>query len=253
MLLTIDIGNSNVVLVLYDEQGNRHFDARAETYKSVDEASYRTWMQTHIFNHHLEFDAFIISNVVPLIDAIFFNLMKELSNKPGFRIHVSQFPEFNIDLEHPAELGADLIATRFGALAQFKGPIIIADCGSANKISVLDRDGTFKGGLIMPGIKVSQDALNQFIPHLPSIPLTLPDSIIGQDTVHAMQSGLMYSNISAIEGISKRIEAELKQPCTRLLTGGLSHPIASALPEFIHVPYLLNDGLYHIYHLLKKA
>lgn len=252
MLLTIDIGNSNVVLALYDEAGQRRFDARMETFKSQDRIAYEAWMKEHILVHQLNFDHFIISSVVPMIDALFFDLMHTLSNKPGIPIDVSMFPNLNVDLDNPKELGADLIATYYGAILRYAPPIIIADCGSANKITVIDERGNFRGGLIMPGIKVSQDALNQFIPHLPNIPLSVPPSVIGHDTISAMQAGLMYSNISALEGISERIERELGQSCTKLLTGGLSVPLAPALPDFVHEPFLLNEGLYDIFHAFKK-
>jgi type III pantothenate kinase len=247
MLLTIDIGNSNVVLALYNHKHERIFDYRTETFKSTDETAYAHWMNDHILKHCLEFESFIISNVVPAIDEIFYRLLTTMSHKPGYRIHIGMFPNFKVLLKNPLELGADFIATSFGALAKYPCPIVIVDLGSATKISVLNQAGDFQGGLIMPGIKVAQDGLNQFIPHLPLIPLEFPKSIIGQDTTTAMQSGLMFSTLASIEGICSRIELELNASCTKIITGGLGNLMVQQLTSFKHEPFLLNEGLLEIH------
>lgn len=251
MLLTIDIGNSNIVLALYNQNKERLFDYRTDTFKSSDEQAYVAWMQTHVLSHKLVFDSFIISNVVPAIDDIFYTTLKKLSGKKGYQIDVTMFPDFKVLLKNPLEIGADFLATSFGALVKYPRPIVIVDLGSATKISVLNQDGAFQGGLITPGIRVAQDALNQFIPHLPTIPLLMPDSIIGQDTISAMQSGLMYSTITSVEGICQRIDVELGVKSTKILTGGLSPLISKQLPEFMHEPFLLNEGLFEIDAILK--
>jgi len=251
MLLTIDIGNSNIVLALYNANKQRVFDYRTDTFKSTDEAAYEIWMQTHVLNHDMKFDRFVISNVVPVIDEIFYNTLIRLSGKKGYTINVTMFPDFKVLLKNPLELGADFLATSFGALVKYPRPIIIVDLGSATKISVLNEQGEFLGGLITPGIRVAQDALNQFIPHLPTIPLNMPKSVIGQDTISAMQAGLMYSTITSIEGICRQIDVELGSTCTKILTGGLSTLITKQLPEFEYEPFLLNEGLVEIDNKLK--
>jgi type III pantothenate kinase len=132
-------------------------------------------------------------------------------------------------------------------MAKYHTPIIVADLGSATKLSAINAKGEFAGGIIMPGLRIAQDALNRFIPHLPQIPLVIPKSVLGIDTITAMQAGLMFSTIDSIIGIACRIENEFDQECTKILTGGLSILIKDDTNSFVYEPFLLNEGLFEIY------
>lgn len=254
MLLTIDIGNSNIVIVIYDGQKKRLYDARYVTLKDDPTKNYEVWIRENLvpLKTTYQIDDFILSSVVPSVTQVFFELIQKLLGLDGLNCGLEHVREFVVKLKNPEELGADFMATSYGALAHTTCPVIIADMGSATKISALDVKGAFAGGIIMPGLKVSQDALNAFIPHLPHIPMEVPESVLGSDTITAMQAGMMYSNIEAIRGISNRIEAEFNVKCGRILTGGLSNLVHQALPEFDFEPYLLNDGLFEIYHLNRS-
>lgn len=249
MILTIDIGNSNIVFAAYDSMKQRVYDARYETLKLGTVDQFKVYLEP-LVNPILQvgsIEDFILSCVVPAITDQVLSALRDLLKVPGMNCTVDSAPDLEILLRNPREIGADLIATTIGAKQRFKQPVIIVDMGSATKITVVNPKGQFAGGLLLPGLKVSQDAMNQFIPHLPVIPLKMPFELLGLDTVSAMQSGLMYSTIDAVIGISNRIEAELLSPCTRVLTGGLANAVLSGLPQFQFEPFLLNEGLLAIY------
>ncbi len=248
MLLTIDIGNSNIVVVCYNDQKERHFEARYETVK-VDEAVYYSkWIAQELLplKSSLSIDRFILSSVVPKITETFLSLLKEILKIDGQNCSLELVKHFEVKLSQPSDIGADFIATSYGAFARFKMPCVIADLGSATKLSALSKEFVFEGGVILPGIKISRDALNTFIPHLPTIAIKVPVSVIGKDTIHAMESGLMYGHIDAVKGIAERMAKELGHKTTKILTGGFSNLVHTYLEEFEFVPFLLNEGLFEI-------
>ena len=253
MLITIDIGNSNIVCVVYSDSKERLYDKRFETIKENIEEAYPKFVQEELLFLKERFDceAVMLSNVVPAIDQVVFNALKEGLKVNVYRCDLSTVPDFEVMLDDPRELGADFIATSYGAMAKYPLPIIVADLGSATKVSALNLEGNFAGGIIMPGLRIAQDALNRFIPHLPQIPLVVPQSVLGSDTITAMQAGLMYSTIDSIEGIARRIETSFSAKCSKVLTGGLSVLIHNDTKDYVYEPYLLNEGLFEIYQLLK--
>lgn len=254
MLLTIDIGNSNIVCVVYSDTKEQLYDARYETIKEDILTAYFNFVQEKLLplKEKYQLEAFIVSSVVPSVDSVFFDTVEKLLNIKGYRCTTDSVPELEILLTNPKELGADFIATSYGAMAKYDKPIIVADLGSATKLSAINRKGQFAGGIIMPGLRIAQDALNRFIPHLPMIPLEIPKSVLGIDTITAMQAGLMFSTIDSILGISKRIECEFNQNCTKILTGGLSVLIKDDTKSFVFEPFLLNEGLFEIYKKIVK-
>lgn len=253
MILTLDVGNSNIVLVGYDAQRRRIYDARYETLKDESVTSFKHFVQDVLnpVKKREPIEDFILSSVVPSITNLLLKEIQSFLNIEGHLCTIDSVPLLNVHLDEPRDIGADLIATSIGALRLKKLPAIVADMGSATKITVVDAPYDFEGGLILPGLKIAQDALNQFIPHLPHIPLEVPDEVMGHSTIEAMQSGLMYSAIESVIGISNRIEQSLGKPCYRYLTGGLSNPVKEYLPMFQFEPFLLNDGLIEIYDSLS--
>lgn len=254
MLLTIDIGNSNIVVVVYDDQKNRLFDGRYETVKENIQAYYTQWIVKELWplKQRFNIDHFIISSVVPLVAPDFLSLLPKLLEIKGVNCTLDLVKDFHVKLQQPSDIGADFIATSYGAFAKFKMPCVIADLGSATKLSALSKESVFEGGVIIPGIKISQDALSTFIPHLPTIAIEVPSTVIGKDTIHAMKSGLMYGHIDSVKGIAERMAVELGHPTTKILTGGFSNVVHQYLPEFEFEPFLLNDGLYEIDRLTQQ-
>ncbi len=254
MLLTIDIGNSNIVCVVYSSEKEHLYDARYETIKEDIVNAYDSFVLSEIvpLKNKFKLDAFIVSSVVPSVDDVFFDTVKKHLLIKGYKCTMDSVPEFKILLNDPEELGADFIATSYGAMMKYNAPIIVADLGSATKLSAINAKGEFAGGVIIPGLRIAQDALNRFIPHLPMIPLKTPNSVLGFDTITAMQAGLMFSTIDSIVGIANRIEKEFNLDCVKILTGGLSVLIKDDIKSFVYEPFLLNEGLFEIYKKFDK-
>lgn len=238
MLLTIDVGNSNTVFIVYEDD-QEIYSSRMIT-KKRDSVSY--------YEQALEDITFRIENVVlsSVVPGITQEVQKAVLNVLHLEAKVlsgSTIKNFKINLESPLEIGADFIATSIGASAKYQAPIIIADIGSATKLTLTSQDMVFDGGVILPGLGTSLKALTSFIPHLPEVPLVVPEHVVGTNTIGAIQSGVMYGLISQIEGISRRMESEYGAPCIKILTGGYGELIHSYLPDFIYEPSLLNEGL----------
>lgn len=249
MILTIDIGNSNIVCVLYDYDFNRLYDIRLDTLKIDQMSEYLKFVQQicEPLKKRYTIEDFIMSSVVPSITMLAMQAFQDELGCAGHLLSMAMVPDLVVHLDQANELGADLIATTFGALRKYKQPTIVVDMGSATKITVINAQKEFASGLLLPGLKVAQNAMNAFIPHLPSIPLEFPEQLLGRDTISCMQAGLMYSTIDSIIGISNRIEKELNQTCIKILTGGLSNVVKNSLTDYEFDPFLLNEGLMEIY------
>lgn len=249
MLLTIDVGNSNLVAVVYDKNRHRVFDERIVTQKQNVIAYYEEWLIRLLaqLEHLNAIEGVIFSSVVPSITEDIVSIIKDKTGLNPMIVSADLLEEFVIHLEERSHLGADFIATSYGAMADYPLPAIVADLGSATKISVLNAKGEFEGGVIVPGVGISVEALVGFIKHLPEIELKVPEKVIGKNTILAMQSGLLYGVIASVEGLADRIEDELGQPITRLLTGGYAKIVNAHMPKFVYDEFLLNNGLYEIY------
>lgn len=248
MLLTIDIGNSNICIVIYHHTKEILFDARYETIKQNPETAYATWIDTHLVPliDRYQLKRFILSSVVPAVTSTVMDLLSSRLGLPGHNITLDSVPNFKVKLTQPRDIGADFIGTSYGVYAKHALPAIVADLGSATKLSALNVDETFEGGVIIPGIRISRDALSSFIPHLPAIDIEVPKHVIGRDTISAMESGLMYGHIEAVRGLASRMAQELGEGTVKVLTGGFAAVVYPFLPEFIYEPHLLNDGLFAI-------
>lgn len=249
MLLTIDVGNSNTVFVIYD--GDTIVSEKRLITLKKDFSDYYT---SNLRDLDYTFDGVIVSCVVPVVlEAIVAACESSLGIIPSV-VSASNMKNFEILLENPEEIGADFIATSIGALAKYNAPVIVADIGSATKLTLTDVDHRFAGGVILPGLGTSVKGLTEFIPHLPEVGLVVPEHVVGTSTISAIQSGIMYGLIAQIEGIANRMEKEKGISCVKVLTGGYARLIKAYLPEFIYDDTLLNDGLQTMYkeRLLKK-
>lgn len=246
MILIVDAGNTNVSVALYKNE-LIIFSDRCDTIRENFNQYYIDFFNK-IYDRYPEIDDYVISSVVPSITDHLIGVLRRLYKKEGLIVNSSLVSDLKIDLHDRNELGADLIATTYGALNKYQTPIIVADLGTATKISVIDAELSFKGGLIIPGVSIAQKATEIMIPHLPQIKMELPEKLINYDTITSMQAGLLYGTIYQVKGLVLAVEAELGMRATKVLTGGYSRFIASEMNEFIYDEYLLMDGLLTIYH-----
>ena len=245
MLLTIDIGNTNTVLIVYNEKKEMVLKQRHITKKCDCEDYYQ-----QLFSG-FEVQDVILSCVVPAIEETVLSILNRYYKKV-INLKYGTVVDFKNNLADKEAIGADFIATSIGAFAKYKQAVIVADIGSASKLTFTNKEGDFCGGVIMPGLGTSVKALNEFIPHLPNVKLEIPSKVIGYDTESSIQSGILYGLIAQIEGLAHKMEAETNTKAIKILTGGYAPLVQDYLQEFIIEEDLVNRGLLEAYLQIKK-
>lgn len=247
MVVTIDIGNTDAVSVLYDEEGNTVRYARVSLKKSKLKEDPELFVLNLIRTWHLEDCNYIVSCVVPKLVLELSAALKKHFKRDGIFVDYRSYPGISDGLKYPAEIGADLVSASVAVIDNDK-PSIVVDMGSASKI-ILVKDKKLVSAAIMLGVKNNMLALNQSIKHLPHVELNFPAEILGKDTVESIQSGLMYSTLYAIKGFVTALEEKLGVTANKYLTGGIGNLFVDHLEGFTHTPNLVNDGLFKIYKL----
>ena len=246
MILAIDIGNTNIVVGCIEEE-KIYFIERISTNHTKTELEYAIDLKTILDIHHIKRSA-IISSVVPQITNAAKLAVEKILKKEPMVLGPGVKTGLNIVLDNPGEMGADRVADAVAALAQYPVPLVIVDMGTATTISVLDDKKRYIGGMILPGVRISLDALTSRASQLSGISIEEPKRLIGRNTVDCMKSGILYGNAAAVDGIVDRIEEELGQKVTVIATGGMSKKIIPHCKrEMIWDGDLLLKGLQIIY------
>lgn len=257
MILALDIGNTNIVVGCIDRE-RTYFIERLSTVRTKTELEYAVDIKTVLDLYRIrraDIEGAIISSVVPQITNIVrLATEKVLGEKakvmvlgPGIKTGL------NIKMDNPGQLGADLVADAVAGIAQYPVPLIIIDMGTATTASVVDAQKQYIGGMILPGVGVSLDALTQRASQLSGIGIEVPKRVIGKNTLECMKSGVLYSNAGALDGIIDRIEEELGEKAVVVATGGLAKKIIPYCKrEIILDEDLLLKGLLVIYEKNKN-
>lgn len=250
MLLTIDIGNTNITLGAYSSNILR-LTARlaTDTRKTDDQYAIEIKDVLSLYNIRSdEIEDCIISSVVPSVGKNISQAVSKLCQIVPLMLGPGVKTGLNIKIDNPAQLGADLVAGAVGAIDNYTMPCVIIDMGTASTISVLDRSGAFLGGVISAGVRLTLRALTENTALLSSIPIEAPKSVIGTNTTECMQSGLVYGTAAMIDGILEQITNELGEKPTVVATGGLSKEIIThCKTNIIYNENLLLEGLRVIY------
>jgi type III pantothenate kinase len=250
MILCIDIGNTNLVMGGYE--GERLcFQGRCGTDRRKTAEEYALLVQGILQLHRVRVEDItggILSSVVPPLRQVMQKAMELLTGKRFLLVSSGVKTGLNIHMDIPSQLGSDLVADAVGAAAKYPKPIVFFDMGTATTLSVIDRKGCYLGGMIMPGLRISVDALADNAAQLPTVTLAPPERVIGQNTVECMQSGAIYGHAAMLDGLIDRVEAELGEPATAVATGGLAGVILPCCKRHIHLDETLQlDGLRLIY------
>ena len=186
----------------------------------------------------------IYSSVVPQVNLPLLNALKQLVDVEPLLIAPGTKTGLAIKVDNPLEIGNDLIADLVSAKEKYGYPCLIADLGTASKILLLDKTGTFVSCLIMPGLTLSAQSLSNKAALLPEVSLIAPDSIMAKNTLGAMNAGIVYGHADMILGLVNRYEKELGYPCKHILTGGGAVYVKDILEDdFIYDKNLNLDGL----------
>lgn len=251
MILVVDVGNTNIVLGIYNgKQLLQSWRMGTDRDKTSDE--FGMFMMNLMSVAKLDIahiNAVIISSVVPPIMYSLEHAIRKYFKVDPLVVGPGVKTGINIKYENPKEVGADRIVNAVAACEIYGGPLIIVDFGTATTFCAISSKNEYLGGVICPGIKISADALFQRAAKLPKIDLVKPDTVIGRNTVSSMQSGLIYGYVGQVDYIVNRMRQEMNEPNAKVVaTGGLARLIASESKTIGEINGLLTlEGLRIIY------
>ena len=247
MLLAVDAGNTNIVFAICD--GDRivaQWRAATKTSRTADE--YAVWLAGLLQIHDMTFsdiDEAIIATVVPAALFDLRNLCRQYLRCEPMIIGAPDITlGIGVNADRPKAVGADRLLNAVAAHDRYKGALIVVDFGTATNFDIVAENGDYEGGVIAPGVNLSMEALHQAAALLPRIAIARPQTVIGTDTVPAMQSGIYWGYVSLIEGLIARIKTEYAKPMTVIATGGLAALFHKQIASIDHVdPDLTIRGL----------
>ncbi|SDJ16474.1 type III pantothenate kinase [Natribacillus halophilus] len=250
MILVIDVGNTQIVFGVYDNQRLvNHW--RLSTVQERTEDEYGVLMHTLLGNERMaleEIEGVIISSVAPSLMFAFEQMAQKYFGQSPMIVGPGVKTGLNILYDNPRDVGADRIVNAVAAIEEYGTPLVIVDFGTATTFCFIDEKANYVGGAIAPGISISTDALYAHASKLPHIEITAPQSVVGKNTIHAMQSGVFYGYVGQVEGIVGRMKAEANKEPTVIATGGLSQLIGREATSIDTVdPFLTLKGLKLIY------
>ncbi len=257
MLLAIDVGNTNTVFAVHDgESWIAQWRSATDSTRTADE--YAVWLSQLCQLDGVamkEFHSCIISTVVPQARFNFRNLARRYLNvDPMFIGEEGVDLGVPIRIKRPEQAGADRLVNAVGAHVQYPGALVVVDSGTATTFDVVGPDGGFEGGIISPGINLSLRALHDAAASLPRIAIERPPSVIGKDTVSAMQSGIFLAYVDLIDGLIRRIKKEYAEPMTIIGTGGVASLFEGVSEEIDHFDSDVTiRGLLEIYNRNKPS
>lgn len=229
MILTLDIGNTNIKTALFEGMEMRQYwRISTDRQRSSDELGLllMNLLQYHRIDRS-QIDGIMMSSVVPQINFTVEHMCRNYFGIEPMKIEPGVKTGINIKYENPRELGSDRIANAVAAYELYGGPCITIDFGTATSFGVISEKGEFLGGAICPGLKLAADALTERAAKLPRFELAKPDSVIGRNTVTNMQAGIVYGYIGQVNYLIERMKKELNAPHARVIaTGGLAVLVA---------------------------
>jgi type III pantothenate kinase len=250
MVLALDIGNTNIVLGII-KNDKIIFTGRLATDKLKTADEYALLFSGILTMNKIDIadiEGVVISSVVPPLILTMKRAVKKLTNHNPVVVGPGLKTGLNIKIDNPAQLGYDQVADSVAVINKYPVPAMILDMGTATTVQVIDKNKNYIGGMIIPGVKISQDALSSGTSQLPKISLEKPRNVIGTNTVDCMKSGAVFGTAAMIDGLADRIEEELGEKVTIIATGGNSKTIVSVCKrEVIYDNNLLLDGLNIIY------
>lgn len=234
MLLTLDIGNTNIKCAVFDGATLKNaWRMSTDRYKTNDEYGI-------LFNSFLSYNSYtrkditgiIISSVVPSINFTIEHMIEDYFDVEPLFVAPGIKTGINIKYEPTQALGADRICNAVAAQEVYGGPCIFIDFGTATSFGVLSSKGEFLGGAICPGLKLSSEALTERAAQLPKIELIKPDTVIQRSTIANMQAGIVYGYVGQVDYIIRKMKAEMGEcgDVRVIATGGLSRIVASETP-----------------------
>jgi len=246
MNVVVDIGNSNVVIGVYYDGSLSHI-WRIPTKPSAEINYYKLEVVKLMFEANVdlhEIDYAVLSSVVPDLTTPFAQFLGDFLKVDVITVAPDIYEHLELILSKPNEIGSDLVANAYAAILKYKRDCIIIDFGTALTVLAAGKDWQLHGVSIAPGIKTALKSLSINTAKLPHVPLNMPDSALGLDTVHAIQSGVLIGYIGLVEKLVARYKSEWNPEAIVIATGGLNHVLNPLRSLFYEVyPNLTLDGL----------
>ncbi|MDO8755721.1 MAG: type III pantothenate kinase [Anaerolineales bacterium] len=252
MLLTIDIGNTNLTLGLYEgETLGAHWRLATDHNRMPDEYGLQFLGLLQNAGKTLEeITGISLASVVPPLTGRVIQACREYLKQEPLVVDTGIKTGIKIRYEDPRAVGADRVCDAVAVMKFYGGPACVVDFGTATTFNALTKDGEYLGGAITVGINLAAEALYTRAAKLPRIDLQVPPSVIGRNTVHAMQSGLLFGYVSMVEGMVARFRSELGSEMKVIATGGLAEVVAKETKVIdVIAPWLTLDGLRLIWEL----
>ena len=233
MLLTVDVGNTNIVLGLFDgEKLSTSYRLRTDARVTADELA----LLFHgLLARHPEPDGVAVCSTVPqVLDQLRLMFERYYADIPTVVVGPGVKTGVPLLVKNPNEVGPDRVVNTLAAHTLYGGPAIVVDFGTSTNFDVVSAKGEFLGGALAPGVEISVDALAARAARLFKVELTEPEFVIGKSTVEALQSGLVYGFAAQVDGMVERIARELGADPVVIATGGLSHLMYDICESFDH-------------------
>jgi type III pantothenate kinase len=259
MLLAIDVGNTNIVLGVFERQELiRSWRLQTVRERTSDEIALQLeGLLAHASIEHRRITGVVLGSVVPPLTTTMAAMAWRFFERQPLIVDPAQNAGMPILYDNPAEVGADRIVNAIAAWDQFGSqarPLIVCDFGTATTLDAVTAKGEYLGGAICPGVTFSADALFQRAARLPRIDVRKPATVVGRTTVGAMESGLFYGYVGMVEGLVRRMSDELGGNALCVATGGLALVIAPETPLINHVDVELTlQGLRIVWERNQKA
>lgn len=256
MILAIDMGNTNIVIGCVDDE-KIYFEERLSTDKTKTALEYAFGFKTVLELYNIsddEIEGAIISSVVPSLTKVLAEAVTKIIGKKPFIVGPGLKTGLNIHMDNPKQVGSDLIVDAVAGIAEYGAPLVVIDMGTATTMSVIDKNRNYIGGVIMPGLRLSVEALASGAAQLYNVGLEAPKQIIGKNTSDCMKSGIVMGNAACIDGMIDRFEEELGYPVKVIATGGMAKVVIPLCRHDIIVDdSLLLKGLKVIYQKNKEV
>ena len=251
MLVTIDIGNSSILIGLFVKKKVSH-SWRIKTNPNSTTDEYANCISLLFSRSKISIESIkkvLISSVVPALNKIFFDLFTKIFKKPTEVLNVDGIP-IKDELTSRQEVGIDRLLNAYSGFKKYKKPLIIIDFGTAVTFDIVDERGVYLGGIIAPSMRIASEALSKKAAKLPQVDFAIPKKIVGKNTIESMHSGMFFGYIGMINSCIDKIQEEQQKPFLKIITGG----DAKLLQEYVKVDCLEQELTLwgYVFYLYKK-